>query len=91
MVFGFWILDREMLISCLSDGQNNVCPSLSAMMGTGYGSLPIRQWVSLLSRIIFLRFFWTCGETEGVANSFLGKMHPEALLDKDLITHQVCL
>jgi hypothetical protein len=37
------------------------------------------------------RFFWTCGETEGVANSFLGKMHPEALLDKDLITHQVCL
>jgi hypothetical protein len=36
-------------------------------------------------------FFWTCGETEGVANSFLGKMHPEALLDKDLITHQVCL
>jgi hypothetical protein len=38
-----------------------------------------------------VRFFWTCGETEGVANSFLGKMHPEALLDKDLITHQVCL
>jgi hypothetical protein len=36
-------------------------------------------------------FFWTCGETEGVANSFLGKMHPEALLDKDLITNQVCL
>jgi hypothetical protein len=36
-------------------------------------------------------FFWTCGETEGIANSFLGKMHPEALLDKDLITHQVCL
>jgi hypothetical protein len=37
------------------------------------------------------RFFWTCGETEGVANSFLGKMHPEAFLDKDLITHQVLL
>jgi hypothetical protein len=37
------------------------------------------------------RFFWTCGETEGVANSFLGKMYPEALLDKALITHQVCL
>jgi hypothetical protein len=36
-------------------------------------------------------FFWTCGETEGVANSFLGKMYPEALLDKALITHQVCL
>jgi hypothetical protein len=38
-----------------------------------------------------LWFFWTYGETEGVANSFLGKMHPESLLDKDLITHQVCL
>jgi hypothetical protein len=41
--------------------------------------------------LLIVRFFWTCGETEGVANSFLGKMHPEALLDKDLITHQVCL
>jgi hypothetical protein len=42
-------------------------------------------------RAICIRFFWTCGETEGVANSFLGKMHPEALLDKDLTTNQVCL
>jgi hypothetical protein len=37
------------------------------------------------------RFFWTLGETEWVPNSFFGKIHPEALLDKDFALHQVCL
>jgi hypothetical protein len=70
----------------LGDGQNGIQKLISDIEASA------RKSVST-SRFPFLNFwfFWTCGETEGVANSFLGKMHPEALLDKDLITNQVCL
>jgi hypothetical protein len=36
-------------------------------------------------------FFWTFGKKEGVVDSFLEKIDPEVLLDKDLRIHQVDL